>query len=216
MRRVYLAATLGITLAFMGQASAQERPSIPTPGPDQIVFTGDVPVPAATLITLRAFDLDTAHAVVCDEAESTVGSEDSPETSQYILLFEAACFEGAEGAFICWDLGPVYEDCELVAASALAIEQYDLRTLHGPQLASFDQLGQIVNTGLLSIPVPTEPPNPPETGGGTESPVALELPDTGATTDESGAAIASIWPALAALGGGFALIAAGILVARRP
>lgn len=214
MRRVYLAAALGITLAFMGPASAQERPSIPTPGPDQIVFTGGVPVSAATLITLRAFDLDTAHSVVCDEAESTVGSEDSPETSQYVLLFEAACFEGAEGAFICWD--PGYEDCVLVAASALAIEQYDLHTLHVPQLASFDQLGQIVNTGLLSIPVPTEPPNPPETGGGTESPVALELPDTGATTHESGAPIASIWPALAALGGGFALIAAGILLARRP
>ena len=186
MRRLLMAATLGIALVFIGQASAQEQPSIPTPGPDEIVFVGRVPVPAGTVISLRAFDLDTAHSVVCDEAESTPADKASPGTSQFVLMFEAPCFEGAEGAFICWD--PAYQSCDLVAASALAIELYDLRDLHGPGLVSFDDLGQVVDTGLLSVPKPSEPPSPPSTGGAgpvaeptdvdNESPVA-ELPRAG-------------------------------------
>ncbi len=146
-----LAVVVLVALAFSRTTSVQEpQPTVPAPADDEIVFVGRVPVKPGTIVTLRPFSLVNAELGVCDEAPSFAADGDS-ETSRFILVFEAACFEGADSAFICWDDGPPYSECSAVAFSPAAMEAY-VQPERRDHVFSFERLGEVIDVGTLPIP----------------------------------------------------------------
>lgn len=151
LRICALAVVVLVALAFSRTTSAQEpQPTVPAPADDEIVFTGGVPVEPGTIVTLRPFSLVNAELGVCDEARSFAADGDS-ETSRFILVFEADCFQGADAAFICWDDGPPYRECSAVAFSPAAMEAYVQPERHD-RVFSFERLGEVIDVGTLPIP----------------------------------------------------------------
>ena len=147
-----LAVVVLVALAFSGTTSAQElQPTVPAPADDEIVFVGRVPVEPGTTIKLQAFTLSSEPMTgVCDEAPSFAADGDS-ETSRFILIFEADCFQGADAAFICWDDGPPHRECSAVAYSPAAMEAY-VQPERRDRVFSFERLGEVIDVGTLPIP----------------------------------------------------------------
>lgn len=169
-----LAVVVLVALAFSRTTSAQEpQPTVPAPADDEIVFVGRVPVEPGTAITLRTFTLSFEPIVVCGESLSFDGTGDSSGTSSFILIFEIACFQGADAAFICWDPGPEFSECDVAAYSPASLKSY-FPSIEPPDLVSFDQLGEIIDIGLLPSPrAEVACVIPPES---IEQPVLKELP----------------------------------------
>lgn len=151
IRNALLTALLATAFMLPPTVLAQDgQPPVPTPGPDQIVFVGRVPAPAGTTVTLQVFHFATAEFTECDTATTFTGPDDSPDTSSFVLVLEAACSEGAAGALVCWT--PGFGHCDGVAFDP----SQHLPGSVQPGLADITELGQTVDTGLLTEP-PTEP-----------------------------------------------------------
>ena len=169
-----LAVVVLVALTFSRTTSAQKpQPQVPVPADDEIVFVGRVPVEPGTTITLRTFTLSFEPTEVCDDSLSFSGKGDSSGTSSFILIFEIACFQEADAAFICWDPGPEFGECDVAAYSPASLKSY-FPSIEPPDLVSFDQLGEVIDIGLLPGPraevacvILPEP---------IEQPVLIELP----------------------------------------
>lgn len=190
------AAVIGLAFAvplwvLVSAASVWAQEAPPTPGPDQIVITGLVPVPPGTEILLQVLTRDVAAEFLdCSSATSEPTADDAPDVSMYSVVLERACLDDHIGAVICWAERP---NCDLVNV--------------GPE-----DFGTTVESGLL-MKIPTaEGPTLPQPGGGSD----VTLPTVGA-----GGAMPELhhWSelttAVAALAGGGLMTAGRLMSLRR-
>jgi hypothetical protein len=202
--RSLLIALAALALLSPLRAEAQDTSVIPTPGPEEIVFVGQVPVAAGAVITLRVMDLDVGIFSNCGTATTYSAGADATGTSTFAIVASAGCLAGAEGAVICWD--KEYKLCAVVAAVPGSIPN---------DVPSLADVGVTVDTGLLSAAAPIDPDEliPPEPGDGVTSPEVL--PPAGSEFDKRTDEQAwLLWTGLAALSAGL-VIGAGLFVAAR-
>lgn len=201
MRTLFVVTAVLLLGTGLGTALAQSPPESPasTPGPDEIVFVGSVPVPAGTTVTLRVIDLDVGLFSDCDTALTFAGPGDVLGTSSFRIVLHSTCLREADGAMLCWS--SAVEDCNVLAAPEGLF----------PDVAPLSELvGQTTDIGLRR-PRTIEIPVVPE--GRDGAPIEAFLPATGISDPQKQAAHAwLLWAGIAALGAGLVLAGGSVAV----
>jgi hypothetical protein len=91
-----------------GPPTQTPEPSVPTAGPDEIVFTGEISAPPGTTVTAAFYAITTAKVddIIC-AADSTTPVDD-PRLSAFSLRVDVDCAEGRALRHFCWGEGYCY------------------------------------------------------------------------------------------------------------
>ena len=189
MARLSIAVLFAAVVLVPGALVAQaQEPEVPTAGPDQIVFTGEVPAPPGTTVTVHYLDFTTVEAVLCATASTTASTQGETARSRFVLIVDAACARGRQDPKICWGEGL----CQFPTFSL-------------PPMSTGPVGGEVFDTGLLAPREPDLTPRPP-----------ADLPATGEGQAPARSSAAWVlWAGAALLVAGLAVGGLGAAVRRR-
>ena len=104
MRILTIFAVILFLALSAGSALAQSPPAVelPNPGPNQRVYTGEVPAPAGTTVTLEYLDAIALEPIVCATAATTPSGPPQSGRSRFVLIVERECAARGQSPRVCW------------------------------------------------------------------------------------------------------------------